>query len=133
MTSRVVVDTNVVVSAALWPYSTPGNALRKVLHSATWVANRSMVAELLDVLPRPKFDRYVDPVARRLLLGQFLDAMEIVTTVVDVHACRDPRDNHVLEAAVNGAADLIITGDEDLLALNPFHEVRILTPTDYLK
>lgn len=49
-----------------------------------------------------------------------------------VHTCRDPRDDKLLEVAVNGRADLIITGDRDLLELNPFMDIAVLTPAAYL-
>jgi predicted nucleic acid-binding protein len=49
-----------------------------------------------------------------------------------VHACRDPRDDKFLEVAVNGRADLIITGDRDLLALHSFMGVAIISPAAYL-
>ena len=49
-----------------------------------------------------------------------------------VQECRDPRDDKFLELAVNGEASLIVTGDGDLLALDPFRDTPILTPTGYL-
>jgi predicted nucleic acid-binding protein len=49
-----------------------------------------------------------------------------------ITACPDARDNHILEAAVNGEAQVIITGDEDLLALDPYHKIRVVTPAAYL-
>ncbi len=58
---------------------------------------------------------------------------ELVEIVDPVSACRDPEDNRVLELAVNGNAKLIVTGDTDLLVLNPFRDVRIVTPADFLK
>ena len=50
-----------------------------------------------------------------------------------IRACRDPRDDKFLEVAVHGRADLIVTGDEDLLALNPFRGIAILAPAAYLE
>ena len=58
--------------------------------------------------------------------------MEIVPVVRLVRACRDARDDKFLEAAINGGADLLVTGDKDLLALHPFSGVEILTPAEYL-
>jgi len=55
--------------------------------------------------------------------------IEIVQTV---QASRDPKDDKFLEVAVNGRADVIVTGDKDLLALNPYREIAILTPADYI-
>ena len=54
-------------------------------------------------------------------------------TIRIVRACRDPRDDKFLEAAVNGRADFVITGDKDLLALQPFAGIAIVTPADYLR
>ena len=50
-----------------------------------------------------------------------------------VQACRDPRDNKFLEIAVNGEADIIISGDEDLLVLHPFRGIEIVTPKIYVE
>ena len=58
--------------------------------------------------------------------------VEIVEVVQQVRACRDPHDDKFLEAAVNGRADVIITGDKDLLELHPFRGIAIVGPADYL-
>lgn len=50
-----------------------------------------------------------------------------------IRACRDPRADKFLEVAVRGRADLILTGDQDLLALHPFRDIAILSPVDYLR
>jgi len=50
-----------------------------------------------------------------------------------VQDCQDPSDNKFLEVALNGRADLILTGDAELLALDPWREIAILTPSEYLK
>ena len=56
--------------------------------------------------------------------------MEIIQPV---HACRDPNDDKFLEVSINGSADFILSGDKDLLVLHPFHDIPILSPTEYLK
>jgi predicted nucleic acid-binding protein len=56
-----------------------------------------------------------------------------VTILSPVRACRDPRDDKFLEVAVHGRADAIVTGDRDLLDLNPFRGIAILTPAEYLE
>ena len=56
--------------------------------------------------------------------------MEVTETL---SVCRDPKDNPVLEAATAGDADLIVTGDEDLLVLNPFRGIQILKPADFIQ
>ena len=47
--------------------------------------------------------------------------------------CRDPKDDKFLEVALNGRADLIVTGDADLLRMNAWRDIEILSPADYLK
>ena len=131
--ARVVIDTNVLVSAVLTPGSVPGLAYSKALDSAELVFNRDMLLELTQVLYRPKFDRYLQRRTRELYLKQFVEAGKVVVTRIPVVACRDARDNHILEAAVNGSAETIITGDMDLLDLHPFHGIKILAPVDYLQ
>lgn len=64
------------------------------------------------------------------MLGRIVEMVPILHAV---HDCRDVRDNHILEVAVNGQAKVIVTGDEDLLVLNPFRGIPIMRPTDYLK
>jgi predicted nucleic acid-binding protein len=59
-------------------------------------------------------------------------AAEEVFVSAPIRACRDPRDDKFLEAAVHGHADLILTGDRDLLDLHPFRAIAILTPAAYL-
>ena len=70
---------------------------------------------------------------RQRLVAAFANACETVLIVSPIRACRDPRDDKFLEVPVHGWADLIVTGDRDLLDLNPFHGVEILTPAEYLK
>jgi putative PIN family toxin of toxin-antitoxin system len=129
---RIVIDTNVLISDMLFPDSIPSRAVRKATACAEIVVSRESLDELAEVLTRAKFERYL-PVERRIqALQNYVKSVTVVTILTRIHACRDPRDNHVLEAAINGRADTIITGDVDLLALHPFHGIRIVTPEDYL-
>jgi predicted nucleic acid-binding protein len=57
----------------------------------------------------------------------------MVSILRSIQTCRDPRDDKFLEAAVNGCADLIVTGDADLLVLHPFSNISIMTPHAYLE
>ncbi len=58
--------------------------------------------------------------------------VEKITIIEEVDACRDPKDNKFLEVAVNGMADMLITGDNDLLDINPFRGIIIITPADFV-
>ena len=129
---RVVVDTNVVVSALLFGASVPGRAFVRVLDRGTVLASRSFVRELDDVLRRAKFDHYLSREDRDRFLEALIRESELVDISETVKACRDPEDDRILELAVNGHADFLVTGDADLLAMNPFRGTRIVTPVDFL-
>lgn len=81
---------------------------------------------------RPRFDRYLSPSIRKQLIESFLSACTLVEIQSHLRACRDPRDDKFLEVAVHGEAQFLVTGDADLLALHPFRDVTILTPSNFL-
>jgi uncharacterized protein len=62
-----------------------------------------------------------------------MTAAELITITEPIVACRDPTDDKFLELAVNGCADLIVTGDADLLALNPFRDIPIIAPAAFVE
>lgn len=130
---RVVVDTNVLVSQLVLPFSVPDEAVRKAVTSGRLLFSDSTLKELADVLSRPKFDRYVKSENRKQFLSGLCSLGEFVPIIQLVRECRDPKDDEFLEVALNGRADLILTGDADLLAMHPWRGVAILSPTDYLK
>jgi uncharacterized protein len=82
---------------------------------------------------RPKFDRYVDRALRQQFLSDLTSVAEWVTITGVVDACCDPDDDKFLETAINGDAACIVTGDTDLLTLDPFDGVRILTPRAFVE
>jgi putative PIN family toxin of toxin-antitoxin system len=129
---RLVVDTNVVLSALLFPGSVPGRALYLAQGNVV-LASKLTLQELKDVADRGRFDRYVEPERRRRFVAAYMRAIVMVDIPFPIRACRDPRDDKFLEVAVHGHADLIVTGDADLLALNPFQGIAILTPAEYLE
>jgi putative PIN family toxin of toxin-antitoxin system len=127
-----VVVTNVLVSAVLFPSSIPGRALAVVLSQGELLTSVALAEELRDVLSRSKFDRYLTQDERDAFLSAFIEGAILVPVVEALHVCRDPSDDRVLEAAVSGRADFVMTGDEDLLALDPFRTIRIVTPSEFL-
>ena len=58
---------------------------------------------------------------------------ELVEITETVAACRDPKDDQILELAISGNADCIVTGDDDLLTMNPFRGIAIIAPADFLR
>jgi uncharacterized protein len=129
---RLVLDTNVLVSAALRNGSLPHRTLLRARMEARLLVSDETLAEYRAVLLRDKFDRDVARALREGLVQEYSRLCTLVPIPTHIHACRDPRDDKFLEVAVHGRADAIITGDADLLALNPFREIAILTPAAYL-
>ncbi len=129
---RLVFDTNAVVSATLSDGSVPGRALTIALRVGTVLMSRALNDELDDVLRRPRFDRYATLERREEFLRNLMLGVEPVEVIESVRACRDPKDDKILELAVNGNADYIVTGDDDLLAMNPFRDIEIVRPAEFL-
>ncbi|MGK7880065.1 MAG: putative toxin-antitoxin system toxin component, PIN family [Crocosphaera sp.] len=129
---RYIIDTNVLISAILLPDSTAYNAYIKALDTGILLASSSTLAEYSEVILRSKFDRYSSQERRQVFLNQLIQDVEKITIIEEVDACRDPKDNKFLEVAVNGMADMLITGDNDLLDLNPFRGIIIITPADFV-
>jgi uncharacterized protein len=129
---RVVIDTNVLISGILSSTSTPALAAEKAIRGAQLVATSETLRELIEKLLLPKFDRYVRRERREALLQRVVSLVEIVEVLQPVRASRDPKDDKFLDAAVNGRAGVVVTGDRDLLDLNPFRGIAIVTPAEYL-
>ncbi|HXR34991.1 MAG TPA: putative toxin-antitoxin system toxin component, PIN family [Candidatus Binataceae bacterium] len=130
---RLVVDTNALISRLLTPASTAGRAVRKAVDQGRLLVSDATLEELVDVLSRSKFDPYITAAERQQFIRLLGRIAELVTITQTIQACRDPRDDKILEVAVNGRADLIVTGDSDLLQLHPFRGIPVITPTDYLR
>ena len=129
---RFVVDTNVFVSAIVLPLSVPRKAVDKALDQGVLLFSEATMTELAGVLSREKLDRYITLKDRKQFLRQLARIAEFVPIIQLVRECRDPKDDKFLEVALNGRADLILTGDADLLAMNPWQGVAILSPAVYL-
>lgn len=129
---RCVFDTNVLISALLSNKSKPAKAFFAALQNGEVFVSADTVSELGEVLSRKKFDKYLTDEERERFLRSLLQNARLVEIRGKVEACRDPKDDKFLELAVNSAADYIVSGDDDLLALNPFRNVRIVTPEVFL-
>ena len=130
---RVVFDTNVIISAMLFIDSAPGRAILASLEYGTILMSQSLAEELSQVLDRDKFDRYLPRERRERFLTSLIRATDLINVNASIHACRDPKDNRILELAVDGDADFIVTGDADLLVLRSLWDIPIVTPTGLLR
>jgi uncharacterized protein len=128
----VVFDTNILVSAALLATSKPSLAVRWAAANDLILASVATLSELVSTMERSKFDRYASRASRREFVAFVHANVQFVSIRRSVQACRDPNDDKFLDVAVNGGADVLITGEADLLALNPYEGIPILTAADYL-
>ncbi len=130
---RLVIDTNIFISAALSESSTPAKALDYSLENSRILISTDTCEEISAKLLDNKFDKYVRIETRQIFLQKFLSIAEMVSIETSIKVCRDNKDDKFLELAVNGDADFIITGDQDLLVLHPFGTVQIITAAEFLR
>ena len=130
---RLVFDTNIIISALLFEGSKPSKAFDIGINQEALLFSSPTLAELEEVLWRNKFDRYISHEERKQFLTSLILHSTPIETNETISECRDPKDNKFLELAVCGKADFIISGDEDLLVLNPFRNIQIITPDSFLK
>jgi putative PIN family toxin of toxin-antitoxin system len=130
---RFVFDTNVVVSALMLLESPPRRAFDAARQHGQLLVSEATLEELDDVLRRPKLAGYVSEDQRLEFLAAYIRDAEDVVVTIRLRECRDPKDDKFLELAIAGKASHIISGDQDLLMLSPFHDIVILTPVDFLR
>ena len=132
---RAVIDTSVLVSGLISPQGTTGSVLKALRDGLfTVVYSSETMMEVVEVLGRDKFKLkyHIQPddiIALVNLMRLRGEAVYINQRVVE---CRDPKDDKFLEAALGGNADCIVSGDEDLLSMNPFRGIPILSPMEFL-
>lgn len=129
---RVVLDTNVLVSALLSSTSPPAQAVRAAVDKCILLASRATLSEIEEVLRKRKLSKWLSVEARAEFLSNYRHSVQEVPILTHLRICRDAKDDKFLELAVDGAAHAIVTGDDDLLSLDPFQGIRILTPQQYL-
>jgi putative PIN family toxin of toxin-antitoxin system len=129
--AQVVVDTNVLISAALSPDGAPARLLRRLHRESRLVFAPATFDELRTRLWLPKFDRYASIESRRRFLSNTRESARWHEVPASLNAqtwCRDPNDDKFIALALAAKATWLITGDDDLLCLDPLGELRILTP-----
>ena len=130
---RVVFDTNVLISAAISKNGPPARSLRLVLRGHARLAfSAPTFAVVKSRLSKPKFDKYVSKAARREFPERIFGSPEPVMIDSARFGCRDPQDDMILETALVGEAEAVVTGDRDLLVMHPFQDIPVLTRADFL-
>ena len=124
---RVVVDTNILISAALRPGSRPRAVIDAVFAiNGVLIFSEESFHELQSRLLRPKFDPYVGRQDRMVYLAQVGAVSEWVSITGAKLGCRDPEDDRILETALMGDADCLVTGDQDLLEMSSVSGIPIV-------
>ena len=126
-----MVDTNVLLSAALCPGSVPARVVDLLLASSRLVFSSQTFQELETRIWKPKFDRYLSMETRQALLHDFSAAshwVEIPERLSARHWSADEDDDHFVRAALTSGARRLITGDTDLLVLEKIDSLEICSP-----
>jgi putative PIN family toxin of toxin-antitoxin system len=130
---KIVFDTNVLVSALLFKTSKSRLAYEKALLNHQIISSLECYKELVEVLSRPKFSKYFSEIDKSIFLINYFHSTQFVKVNIVVEDCRDPKDNKFLALAFEHSSDFIVSGDNDLLILNPYKNIPILTPNGFLE
>ncbi|MDZ8109616.1 MAG: putative toxin-antitoxin system toxin component, PIN family [Nostoc sp. DedQUE12a] len=130
----IVIDTNVLLSAALSPNGTARKVLDKAYKDFKIAQSEETYQELNIRIYKRKFDKYISDEDRQYLLDAVKKHSQFIQIKSQINTCRDPDDNKFLELAKDSNAEFLITGDRDLLSLNTLAEYQnqIITPRDFL-
>jgi putative PIN family toxin of toxin-antitoxin system len=125
-TLRVVIDTNIWISFLI------GKAIaglnQAIINDRVIILfSDDLFCELIEVLNRPKFKKYFSESAIQNLISLLNEKVELIETSFRFDDCRDKKDNFLLDLAVSGNANYLVTGDSDLFILNPFKNVEIIS------
>ena len=128
---RLVLDTNVLVSAILSPASISAKILNWGEDNGVILYSTATLTEVLSVLGRSKFSKYIDHDDIDGLSIRIKTVWLFVEILNQVQLCRDPKDDKFIDLALNGKASHLITGDSDLLVLNPVENTSIINPRTF--
>ncbi|MFH2102593.1 MAG: putative toxin-antitoxin system toxin component, PIN family [Chloroflexota bacterium] len=132
---RVVIDTGVSISGLIRPGGPPGAILRALRDGRFAVIySTEILVEMIEVLGRAPFRQKYHLTLEDItaLINLIRLRGELVSPREKVHTCRDPKDDKFLEAALAGQADCIVSGDLDLLDLDPFQGIPVYWPAEFL-
>ncbi len=132
---RAVIDTNMLIRALIKPQGTVGPVLTTLRDGRyTIVYAPELLDELIEKLslPRIRLKYHVETEQIEALLGIVALRGEMVTPGHRIKVCRDPDDDILIQVALTGNAGFVVTGDNDLLVLKAYKDVRFVTPRDFL-
>lgn len=130
----IVIDTNILISAALSPDGTARKALDKVYQQFKIAQSEETYQELSTRIYKPKFDKYISNAERQDFLDVVKKYSQFIEIKSQINICRDADDNKFLDLVKDSNAEFLITGDQDLLSLKTLAEYQnqIITPREFL-
>lgn len=130
----LVIDTNLLISAMISPNSIMHKVLKKALENYIIYNSQQTLDEFVEVAKREKFLRFFKDLSKRDEFINFvIQSTKIIEPTHTVTDCRDPKDNMFLEIALTCQAVYLVSGDKDLLTLNPYQNIEIITASEFLE
>ena len=129
---RLVIDTNLWISFIISKKFSEREQLL-VSSKSRILFSAELLEELQTTIQKPKLKKYFAKTSVEEMMNVFDDYIDFVEVKSKINACRDFKDNFLLSLAIDGKADYLLTGDKDLLVLNPFEKTKIITYSEFLK
>ena len=127
---KIIIDTNIWISVFI--NKDYQSFVKGILdNNIKIISSLRQIEEISIVLSRPKLSGYVNKSLIEEFLLLFLKTVDVVESKIKINDCRDEKDNFILETAVSGKADFIVTEDNDLLVLNPYKDLKIVTVKEF--
>ena len=130
MRVKCVVDTNVLISAALTK-GAPFRIVEHLIKNNALIFSKETISELSSRITQSKFDKYVSAEDREAYVNNLILSADLVIIDNMIQGCRDRDDDKFLETAVKGNARFIISGDQDLLTIHRFEGIDIVTVQEF--
>lgn len=130
---RIVIDTNVLISAGLLPRSRSAWAVATVVETFVLAQNRATWEELVSRIERPKFDRYFGENGRLAYLAKLAQVAQFFDAAADVRISRDADDDKFVSLALDVGATLIMSGDGELKDIQTYQGIEIVSPSVFLQ
>ena len=129
---KIIIDTNIWISVFI--NKDYQSFIKKILENdLKIISSFRQLEEISIVLSGPKLKKLINKNLIEEFLLLFLKSVEIVESKVKIKDCRDAKDNFILETAISGQGDFIVTEDNDLLILDPYKNLRIVTVKEFYK
>ena len=123
---RIILDTNLWISFLISKNLTEIDNLVQTKDTTLIFSNESL-EEFIEVVNRPRFEKYFSKKDIEKLLDIFDQFAELIKVKSEIDICRDPKDNFLLNLAIDGKVDYLVAGDKDLLILEKIKKTKIIT------